>query len=688
MTPRAYQESFVERASNEAVGRRRRGACATIAVLSLAACGGDGLGSFSTQTVGAITVNGAVSPLERGTRIKLTATVKDSHGNPLDVPVVWQSTNSHAASFDAQGNLTANDTGATSVTASSLGVSSPGVQIVVSWNGAAAIASVAWTQPNAATPGAIVYDSVRFLVTNIRGQAVGNARVAFAATNGGGTVSPLVAVTSANGVASTQWTLGSKAGVNSITATVVDSSGQPVDWVAPHGAVLSVKSYAALSAVAGDQQAAQILSDLPIAPSVKLVDSLGKPRAGVPITFSATSGGRVTVPTVSTGADGVASPGTWTLGDIPGTQNLVARVESGTFKLQATGTGTPIHYNPLRIALGGFATCGLDAGGLATCMGQEPQIGGGDSVSKSVPTPIGTSVSLLALAGSSTHFCGVAVDKSIYCWGVNALVDSSGRSAGLETVPTQLPSSLAWLQASPGASHTCALTTDLDAFCWGANNFGQLGTRGDTAPVFVPTIVYGGYKFSTIAAGANHVCALTPSHDALCWGSNQTGQLGDGTGTNRVAPTLVGGGVPFQAIAAGEPWTCGLSTAGKAYCWGAVEGVGIVTAPHAYDSAPVFVSIAVGSFHACALTGTGDAYCWGNNQFGQLGDSTTISRADPALVSGGLKFKAIGAGVAHTCGITVGGALACWGLNLAGELSDKATVMRVVPRFVVLGVTP
>lgn len=626
--------------------------------------------------------------MERGTRIKLTTAVTDPHGHSIDVPVVWESSRPRVASFDAQGNLTANDSGSTSISASSLGVTSPSIQITVSWNGAAKIASAAWTQPNAATPGAVVYDSVRFLITNIHDQPVGGARVAFEVPDGGGSAAPLIGTSSANGIVSTKWTLGSKAGLNSITATVVDSTGTPIDWVIPRGVKLSVTSYAALSAVAGDQQAAQILSDLPVAPAVKLVDSLGKPRVGVPITFSATNGGRVAAPTVSTGADGVASPGTWTLGDVPGVQNLVARVESGTLKLQATGTGTPIHYQVTRVAAGGFATCGIDAGGTTTCMGQEPQIGGGDTLSKSVPTPVGASVSLQSLAGSPSHYCGVSTDKSIYCWGIDALVDTSGHNAGLALAPTRLPSALSWSQASPGLAHSCGITVDQDAYCWGANNFGQLGTRGDTNAVFVPTIVYGGFKFSAIGSGSNHACALTAAHDALCWGSNQFGQLGDGTNANRVAPTLVTGAVSYQAIGAGDPWTCGLSTAGKAYCWGGVQGVGTVSAPHGYDTAPVFVSLAVGSFHACALTGTGDAYCWGNNQFGQLGDSTTTSRTDPTPVNGGFKFKSISAGVGHTCGVTTDNSVACWGLNLAGELGDKTTVMRLVPRFVVLGVNP
>jgi alpha-tubulin suppressor-like RCC1 family protein len=668
--------------------RARRVALVGLALVS-ASCGSDSPGLVTQQQVGEITVDvPSGSTFERGTRVKFNATVSDIHHQVISVPVVWASSAEQVATFDANGVLTAVDTGTAQVVASSLGVSSQPITVTVVWNGAAALATFNWTQPNAATPGAIVSDSIRVIVTNIHGVPVGGARVSFSLTAGGGALSSATVTSSGNGIASTQWTLGPQAGANSLSATVVDTSGQALSFVSNNPVKLTVKSYAALSAVAGNQQSGQILADLPVAPSVKLVDSLGKPRPGVPITFAPTGGGRVAVPTVSTGADGVASPGTWTLGDASGVQNLVARVESATLKLSATGTGTAVHYSPVRIALGGFSTCGLDGVGMATCMGQEPQIGGGDTINKSTPTAVGAAVSLQTIAGGASHFCGVANDKSIYCWGLNALVDTSGKKAGLAAVPTQLPSALAWSQVVTGASHTCALTTSQDAYCWGSNQSGQLGTRGDTTTVFVPTIVSGGFKFSSITSGVNHACALTLSHDALCWGSNQSGQLGDGTTTNRVSPTLVAGGLSFQAIGGGDPWTCGLTTDGRAFCWGSVQGVGNVSTPHSYDTAPVFVSLAVGSGHACALAGDGSAYCWGNNQFGQLGDSTNVNRTDPTPVTGGLKFKSIAAGVAHTCGIVTDGSVACWGSNLTGELGDKSSASRSVPRFVILGVNP
>lgn len=672
--------------------RLTRSAALITAGVVAASCGGDGPPAITTTQVGVILIDGGSFNIERGSHRTLTATVKDVHGQGITVPLVWRSSDEKVATFEPGGKMIAGDTGVTSIVASSLGVSSTPIAVHVVWEGAAKIDTFNFALPNAATPNGYV-DSVRVRVTNRFKNPVENAQVRFAVTAGDGTVSRTVDTTDAAGIASTRWVLGPKTGPNSMAVAAIGDDNKPIGWVAGNPINLSVTSYEALSAVGGDAQTAQILAALPVTPAVKLVDSLGKPRAGVPVIFTVSANGRVEVPVVSTGANGVASPGVWTLGDLPGDQQLIARVESAVLTLHANATGTPIHYKPARIVAGGFSTCGLDDGSLVSCMGQEPQVGDGDTAQKAKPTPTAGAIPFKTLVTSTSgnvqnHFCGVSTDAGIYCWGGNALVDTTGANAGLARTPTRLPSDRAWTQVSAGAAHNCALTSDQLAFCWGANNVGQLGIRADTAARFSPTAVYGDFKFLTLATGSNHTCGITPDRSTLCWGLNSFGQLGDGTQTTRVAPTLVLGGITFQSVGAGEAFSCGLSTDGKIYCWGALEGVGVMKSPHLYADSRVYTSLSVGAFHACALTSAGGAYCWGNNQFGQLGDSTVTSRADPTTVVGGLSFKSISAGVAHTCGITSDGSVACWGLNVAGEQGDKAGALRTTPRFVVLGVTP
>lgn len=69
------------------------------------------------------------------------------------------------------------------------------------------------------------------------------------------------------------------------------------------------------------------------------------------------------------------------------------------------------------------------------------------------------------------------------------------------------------------------------AWCWGAEGVGA----GSTTPIeTVPSGV------RAIALGGQHACALVDS-GVTCWGSNDSGQLGNGTTTDSSTPVAVAG---------------------------------------------------------------------------------------------------------------------------------------------------
>ena len=504
-------------------------------------------------------------------------------------------------------------------------------------------------------------------------------------------MTPSVVTAGQSGIAAAKWVLGSNVGVNSVTATVVAADDVTVvPWVAHNPATFTVKAYNALIVVQGDNQSGSVLSALPVAPTVKLVDTAGKPRAGVPITFAATANGRIANAIASTSVDGTASPGVWTLGDAAGAEQLIVSVESAKLTLHATASGSTVHFAAAQVAMAQVASCAMTSDQFVSCMGQAPQIGTGDTTHQASPTLTKGGVHLTSLSGGGAHFCGTSTDLSIYCWGVFALVDTingiaANGNSPATVQPTRLPSNTAWLQVAAGGQHNCAIANDQTAYCWGSDTTGQLGDNKLTRHL-APQPVGGGFKFSQITAGASHSCGITVDGLAFCWGLNSSAQLGDGTTAQRATPTAVVGGQHWKTLGAGGGWTCGLIADGTPYCWGA----GTTTAsPATVGAAPAKLSsLSVGTAHACGLDNGGVAYCWGDNSSGQLGDSTTTNRPTPTPVSTTFRFKTITAGNQQTCGITSDGFLVCWGRNTIGEIGLSTPLIQLTPRYVVVGVLP
>jgi alpha-tubulin suppressor-like RCC1 family protein len=441
---------------------------------------------------------------------------------------------------------------------------------------------------------------------------------------------------------------------------------------------------------AGDGQLAQPGSPVLIPPAVLVTRADGSPWPGVVVTFAvATGGGSVTGATASTGTDGIATVGSWTLGATPGTNTLTATAaESGITGNPVTFSAVGILISAQHITAGTYATCGIAAGSQAYCWGSNYQgtIGDGTTTLRTAPTPVAGGLSFAAITAGYDHACGLTVSGVAYCWGSNPYGQvGDGTFSSPRLVPTQVSGGLTFTMLESGTYQACALVAGGAAYCWGINHNGRLGD-GTTINRSVPTPVIGGLSFTSIVSGDNHTCGLVSGGVAYCWGLNNHGQVGDGSLTDRYQPTPVAGGHTFTMLTLGYGDTCGLTESGEAFCWGANPfgelGDGSTTdrsLPTPVSGGVRFVSVSSGGFLSCGITPGGAAMCWGlNHDFegkgaGQLGDGTTIDRHVPTAVAGGLNFTAIVPGEAHTCGTVVNGAAYCWGSNLRGQLGIPST---------------
>ena len=306
-----------------------------------------------------------------------------------------------------------------------------------------------------------------------------------------------------------------------------------------------------------------------------------------------------------------------------------------------------------------------------------------------------------AISAGHAHTLALRSDGTVWAWGNNDWGQlGTGNTRG-SAVPVRVANLSGITAISAGSTHNLALRNDGTVWAWGENILGAVGIQSPldnpqvNSPVQVPNL----RDVTYVAAGHMFSMVIRSDGTVWGWGGNHTGQLGDGTTTDRHYPMQVQNLTNVKAVAAGgrHPWMGGAHTLailnhGALRTWGGNEagqlGDGTITNQHTpmirtfgfHD----YVAISAGDRHSAGIRCGGYPEVWGYNHSGQLGIGTTRSHAQETPVYNLREVVSISAGWnLHTAAVRADGTVWAWGGNEFGQLGNGTTNSSLVPVQVV-----
>jgi len=341
---------------------------------------------------------------------------------------------------------------------------------------------------------------------------------------------------------------------------------------------------------------------------------------------------------------------------------------------------------------------------------------------RSTPFEIKPGTTWAYVSAGDTHNAAIKEDGTLWVWGSNGdgkLGDGamefhffdpdSPEQGGFyvfinRNTPAQLQPGTTWKSVSAGVVHTVAIRTDGTLWAWGSNwPGGQLGSGevefryfapgfpehgGHYAPVdsYTPVHIQPGTIWRSVSAGALHTMGIREDGTLWAWGSNSSGQLGDGTTIHRNTPVHIQPGTTWRYVSAAGAHTMGIREDGTLWAWGYNE-YGRLGVAAEYTATPMqvqpgttWIDVSAGTEHTMAIQANGSLWAWGSNRYGRTGLGVTTGAAStPTQVLRGSVWKSVSTGREYTVGIRTDGSLWAWGNNRQGQLGDGTTTNRSAP---------
>lgn len=223
-----------------------------------------------------------------------------------------------------------------------------------------------------------------------------------------------------------------------------------------------------------------------------------------------------------------------------------------------------------------------------------------------------------------------------------------------------------FIQIAAGNNHSVGLTKDGGVYTWGHNDAGQLGRIVDSKDKNdgTPKRVDFSKKIKAIDAVYDHTILLAEDGTVWGFGSNFTGQLGDGTNENSTKPVRAKNLNNITKIATGDKFTLAINSTGEVYGWGGSCAPSSERILKQFQQGPLNL---VGGYYDPFIDPNRG---YNQNQDCLNEDAVGIKNKIPKKIEGLPKIKDISVGYGHALLLSLDGKVWSFGCNLYGQLGQ------------------
>jgi alpha-tubulin suppressor-like RCC1 family protein len=328
-----------------------------------------------------------------------------------------------------------------------------------------------------------------------------------------------------------------------------------------------------------------------------------------------------------------------------------------------------------QVCIGGEHTCVMRATGEVFCAGKnlDGELGDGTAQTRWSWVPVQGVTGARSIACGDDHTCAITA-TGVSCWGANATGALGAGHQNVTHTAVQVQGLTDAVQLALGYHFSCARRTSGAVSCWGDGENGRLGNGTNTLSA-TPVAVSGLADAAEISAGRAHACARKADGTVVCWGNGQSGQLGQGgeRGSDSNVPVPVAGVVGATTVDAGGNHSCAITPAAT-LCWGQNDygqsgaGESRINSATAVAGLTGATQLAISGSRSCVLVAGGAVQCWGYNNYTAqlLGVGVEVEKVlTPTPVTGltgVVRFDTYSSGTsAAACALNAANQLWCWG---------------------------